>query len=219
MQCPHCLQNFHERYSHNLIGQDKNGSWLVRHTECPACNQLVMFLMNTYQDGRAGGISRTRSDSLFYPKGSSRPPVPVEVEVANKVLADDYKEACIVLTDSLKASAALSRRCLQILLRTVAKVKHGNLSDEIQQVIDSNSLPSYLQENIDAVRNIGNFAAHPIKSKSSGEIVDVEPGEAEWNLDVLESLFDFYYVQPAVLKKKRDALNQKLRDAAKPEMK
>jgi hypothetical protein len=33
---------------------------------------------------------------------------------------------------------------------------------------------------LDAIRTIGNFAAHPIKSTSSGEIVDVEPGEAEW---------------------------------------
>lgn len=214
MQCPHCLQNFHEHYQQKFIEQDKKGNWTVSHTTCPACNQVVIFLMCAH-----AGSNRLLSNSLLYPKGSSRPAVPVEVEAANKGLADDYKEACIVLPDSLKASAALSRRCLQILLRTAAKVKHGNLGDEIQAVIDSHSLPSYLQENIDAVRHIGNFAAHPIKSKSSGEIVDVEPGEAEWNLDVLESLFDFYYVQPAVLQKKRDALNQKLKDAGKPEMK
>ncbi len=66
---------------------------------------------------------------------------------------------------------------------------------------------------------IGAFAAHPIKSKASGEIIDVEPGEAEWNLDVLESLFDFYFTQPALLKKKREALNTKLKEAGKPEMK
>jgi hypothetical protein len=47
----------------------------------------------------------------------------------------------------------------------------------------------------------------------------VEPGEAEWNLDVIESLFDFYFTQPALLKKKRDALNTKLKAAGKPEMK
>jgi hypothetical protein len=69
------------------------------------------------------------------------------------------------------------------------------------------------------VRLIGNFAAHPIKSKSSGEIVDVEPGEAEWNLDVLESMFDFYFVQPQVLAQKKTALNKKLSDAGKPLMK
>jgi hypothetical protein len=72
---------------------------------------------------------------------------------------------------------------------------------------------------LDAVRNIGNFAAHPIKSKASSELIDAELGEAEWNLDVLESLFEFYFTQPAVLKKKQDALNAKLKEAGKPEMK
>jgi hypothetical protein len=39
------------------------------------------------------------------------------------------------------------------------------------------------------------------------------------NLDVLEALFDFYFVQPELLKKKREALNAKLKKAGKPEMK
>ncbi|GAI14701.1 unnamed protein product, partial [marine sediment metagenome] len=146
----------------------------------------------------------------------NRPPVPPEVP---KEFVEDYTEACVVLMDSPKASAALSRRCLQYLLREIAKVNPGNLSNEIQEVIDSNKLPSHLTESIDAVRNIGNFAAHPIKSEKTGEIVPVEPGEAEWNLDVLESLFDFYFVQPAVIKRKREALNKKLINAGKKEMK
>jgi hypothetical protein len=69
------------------------------------------------------------------------------------------------------------------------------------------------------MRNIGNFAAHPNKSKSSGEVVPVELHEAEWNLDVLESLFDFYFVQPARAKARRDALNKKLADTGKGPMK
>lgn len=125
----------------------------------------------------------------------------------------DYQEACLVLADSPKASAALSRRCLQHLLRDHFKVKNGNLYDEIGQILPS--LPSYLAEALDAVRAIGNFAAHPLKSTNSGEVVDVEPGEAEWSLDVLESLFDFCFVQPAVMQKKRDAINLKLDDAGK----
>lgn len=85
--------------------------------------------------------------------------------------------------------------------------------------MSKNSLPSHLSESLDSVRSIGNFAAHPVKSNSTGEIVDVEFGEAEWNLDIIESLFDFYFVQPDILKKKRDALNIKLKDAGKPELK
>jgi len=49
--------------------------------------------------------------------------------------------------------------------------------------------------------------------------VDVEPDEAEWNLNVLEQLFDFYYVQPARAKKIRDALNAKRKAAGKSPMK
>jgi len=73
-------------------------------------------------------------------------------------------------------------------------------------------------EGLHAVRHHGNFAARPMESTVTGEILPVEPGEAEWNLDVLESLFDFYYVQPAVLKRKKDALKRKLLEAGKKEM-
>jgi hypothetical protein len=131
----------------------------------------------------------------------------------------DYSEACAVFADSPKASAALSRRCLQHILRAAGKVKHANLSSEIDEIIGRNQLPSQISEALDAIRNIGNFAAHPMKSTQTGDIIDVEPGEAEWNLDVIEALFDFFYVQPAILKKKRDALNAKLTAAGKPPMK
>lgn len=121
--------------------------------------------------------------------------------------------------DSAKASAALSRRCLQLLLRDEAKVKHQDLFKEIQELLDRGTLPSHIAESLDAVRTIGNFAAHPIKSQSTGEIAPVEPGEAEWNLDVLELMFDFYFVAPARTKARKDALNRKLTDAGKPPLK
>ena len=52
----------------------------------------------------------------------------------------------------------------------------------------------------------------------TGQIVDVEPGEAEWNLDVLESMFDFYYVEPARIQSRKAALNAKLASAGKPQI-
>jgi hypothetical protein len=58
-----------------------------------------------------------------------------------------------------------------------------------------------------------------MKSTQTGMILDVEPGEAEWTLDVLEELFDFYFVRPSMIQKKRDAFNKKLQDAGKPLMK
>jgi hypothetical protein len=57
-----------------------------------------------------------------------------------------------------------------------------------------------------------------MKSKNSGEIIDVEIGEAEWNLEVVEELMDYYFVRPVKLQKKKDALNSKLKDAGKKEI-
>jgi hypothetical protein len=93
------------------------------------------------------------------------------------------------------------------------------LASEIQQVLDSKQLPSHLGVDLDAIRNIGNFAAHPLKTTNTGEIVDPEPQEAEWLLDLLEQLFDFYLVQPPRAKARRDALNAKLQSMGKPPMK
>lgn len=221
MKCPHCLVDFNDQQTmwSVVLGEDADNSWLLRRRHCPTCRRFVFSLENgelpqpPAQGSIGGRLSVVSRTIEVWPRGASRAPVPGEVPPS---IAEDYKEACLVLADSPKASAALSRRCLQHLLRQAAGVKPGDLSDEIQQVLDTNKLPSLIAENIDAVRNIGNFAAHPIKSKSTGEIVDVEPNEAEWNLDVLESLFDLYYVLPAKAKARKDALNKKLGDAGKP---
>lgn len=63
------------------------------------------------------------------------------------------------------------------------------------------------------IREVGNFAAHPTKSQRTGEIVPVEFGEAEWCLDVLEMLLDFYFVRLEANRKKLEDMNRKLTDA------
>jgi hypothetical protein len=206
MKSPHCLVTFHDQEFYKPIIQDADGWWFISHQICSACKRVVLSLTKARSIISGGSPVDIQDKRMIYPKGSSRPPCPSEV---SREIAEDYMEACLVLPDSPQASAALSRRCLQALLREKAGVKFGDLANEIQQAIDSNSLPSHLADSIDAIRNIGNFSAHPIKSRNTGEILPVEPHEAEWTLDVLESLFDFYYVQPAKL----------LADAGKPSMK
>ena len=215
MKCPHCTVEFHDEEQVTFIDQDIDSAWgIISHT-CPKCRRLVLALVKGEIDNFDSLVNLT-DIVLIRPKTPNRPPVPPQVP---REFVEDYQEACLVLTDSPKASAALSRRCLQYILQEKAGVAHRDLARQIQEVIDSNALPSYIAESIDAIRNIGNFAAHPIKSKSTGEIVPVEPGEAEWSLDVIEMLYDFYFVQPAVIQQKRDALNQTLADAGKPLMK
>jgi len=222
MKCPHCTVEFHDNPQPISIGVEPGGTgWRVVKQTCPACKRFVLLLeygspILTQQNNQA--VTRFHgapSQLLVWPKGSSRAPCPVEVPAK---FADDYREACLVLPDSSKAAAALGRRCLQNLLRDEARVKPGNLADEIQQVIDGGKLPADLTDSIDAIRNIGNFAAHPLKSQQTGQILEVESGEAEWTLDVIESLFEFYFVRPAALQRRKAALNQKLQEAGKPPM-
>lgn len=103
------------------------------------------------------------------------------------------------------------------MLREKAATKSRDLSKQIDEVLDQ--LPHELAHNLDAIRHVGNFAAHPMKSTVTGEIVQVEDGEAEWLLDVLEDLFDYYYVGPSRAASRRQLLNTKLSAIGKPELK
>ena len=124
-----------------------------------------------------------------------------------------------VLPISAKSSAALARRCLQNLLHQ-SGYKGRDLSAEIDLLLNESdpkkAIPQRLRETIDAIRNFGNFSAHPVDDKTALQIIDVEPEEAEWCLEILEECFEHFYVGPAVAKAKKAALNNKLAAAGKP---
>src|SRR3989442_3238625 len=227
MKCPHCLVTVHNAFSWLYVGNDADGHWALMKMVCPACKRLVVFLSSgnpafsnqPHTVESFTHLSYVTESRLVRPKGATRPPCPPEVTTDAPSIAADYTEACLVLPDSPKASAALSRRALQHLLREKGGTAQHDLAPAIQEVLDSKQLPPHLPQDLEAVRNTGKFGAHPLKSTTTGAIIDVEPGEAEWNLDVLEGLFDFYFVQPAISAAKRAALDKKLADAGKPPMK
>jgi len=233
MRCPHCSADFEARTSQHYLGSDRDGNWCVLWRTCTNCGRLVIELgVHRYVKASehpargilSGGIpglvaDRVISDKLetefVRPKFLSRPlskEVPLEYR-------QDFFEAVKVLSVSPKASAALSRRCLQNLLENHVGVKPGRLSDEIQEVIDSRDLPSELEMEMDGIRAIGNLASHPEKDTDPGVVVDVEEGEAEWNLDVLDDLFDQYFIKGAKRKQRIEAANKKLKGAGKPLLK
>ena len=216
-KCPHCQTTVKfENPSHNewtgASAVIASGPYRVisTHSQCPQCLKFIITVEEFHTDPSTG-IEQQQAQRVIWPLTSGRDPVPPDIP---SHIAQDYAEAAHVLAISSKASAALSRRCLQIVLSEAGKTRARDLADQIQEVLPS--LPTRIAENLDAVRAIGNFAAHPIKSKATGTIVEVEAGEAEWNLDVLDALFDHYYIRPEVERKKREALNLKLKDAGKP---
>jgi len=141
---------------------------------------------------------------------------------APRPIAADYVEACQVLPVSAKASAALSRRCLQAMLHAHG-YKDKDLAKEVQQLLDEKDpekvLPGPIRKTVDAIRNFGNFSAHPINDITSLQIIDVEPQEAEWCLEILEALFEHFYVGPKRADAKKAALDAKLKAAGKPKSK
>ena len=66
---------------------------------------------------------------------------------------------------------------------------------------------------MDAVRSFGNFSAHPVNDVTTLQIIDVEPDEAAWCLEIIEALFDHYYVRPAANAEKLANLDQKRKRA------
>jgi hypothetical protein len=77
-------------------------------------------------------------------------------------------------------------------------------------------LPRAIHQTVDAIRNFGNFSAGPINDKTSLQVIEVEPEEAEWCLQILEDLFEHFYVGPAAAAAKKAALDAKLKAAGKP---
>lgn len=226
MKCPHCQTDYFSNWLSTTIQRHaesvmKGGLWdgepfypQVFVATCPSCHGATFKMQ----------FESTQDETVYqtiqiFPRGGSFPAAPPEVPASIRA---DYAEANEVLTISPKASAALSRRCLQAVLSA-----HGysgrDLVKQVQSAIDesdtSKSLPISLKENIDAIRNFGNFSAHPITDQTTLNVVEVEEGEAEWCLQLLMDLFDHYYVAPAIAAKRRSALADKLASAGKPAMK
>ncbi|MCB9422663.1 MAG: DUF4145 domain-containing protein [Ardenticatenaceae bacterium] len=218
MICPHCNLGIHLEFE-EVIGfpskdfEQTGKGYELGGANCPDCNGFIANLK--YGTLEKGWVTNIIREEIIFPKHAIRPVMPEVPET----FKSEFIEANAVLSVSPKASAALSRRILQNVLRENFNIQHHSLAKEIDDFIALKDVPSYLSEAVDAIRNVGNFAAHPIKDTNTGEIVEVEPGEADWLLEVLEILFDFAFVQPAKLKKQKDKLNKKLKSLGKPEMK
>lgn len=216
--CPHCgtgvqflSVDLHQRDGSEISArlQSINGEFRpakasvpsVTFALCPACSKIIVQLRSDEQ----------KPPALIHPRTGLRRPV--HPAVPDELLAD-YQEAVLVLQDSPKASAALSRRCLQhLLIRQGAKKK--NLYDQLLELYDT--LPAYVQTFVDNIRKLGNLAAHPKNDTETDRILDVEPGEADWMLELLEELFDHYFAKPAEALERQKKLADRLSKAANPQ--
>ncbi len=135
-------------------------------------------------------------------------------------IRNDYEEACLIRDLSPKASATLSRRALQGMIRDFWGIKRGRLIDEIDALKEK--VDPVTWKAIDAVRSIGNIGAH--MERDINVIVDVEPDEARKLIQLIEILVDDWYVTrhereerlKAVIELKEAKEDQKKANAALP---
>ena len=107
-----------------------------------------------------------------------------------KAVRNDYQEACLILEPSPKASATLSRRALQGMIRHFWEVKKANLKAAIDAIKDK--VDPLTWNAIEGVRTIGNIGAH--MEMDIDLIVDVEPEEADKLIWLVETLVKDWYV-------------------------
>lgn len=181
MKCPHCLVEFSAEKRLIEIGRDPEGCWVIEAYDCPNpdCRKLILFLVSGEDLGYRDSLNVSRVEDektrvLVHPRGSSRPPTPPEVP---KELAEDYEEACIVLPDSPKASAALSRRCLQNLLREAAKEYY----EKALEVCEKAGRPAMMFESFTLKRFQKQF---PIR-------VYLELGDVEKSKTMIDNVYRF----------------------------
>jgi hypothetical protein len=198
-KCPHCRHAVtitparRSSNSHYLSISNATGP-LELATEffvCPNPDCEKFTLMANLRRGDRVGTAMKFTHSIGHwrlvPQSSAR----VFPEYVPEAIRDDYVEACQIQNLSPKASATLSRRCLQGMIRDFWGVRPGRLFDEIEQI--KSRVDPLTWSAIDSLRKLGNIGAH--MENDINLIVDVDPDEAKLLLGLIETLIDEWYVQ------------------------
>jgi Domain of unknown function (DUF4145) len=200
-QCPFCghdavvhsgqegtVSNFRHEFHHG----NKHGvqSVIGQVVVCPNadCQEYTLHLTTFDRTLWQGTMKDTRQRAIWrlVPESEAK----VFPDYIPKPILDDYREACVIRDKSPRASATLSRRCLQGMIRDFWGVRMNRLVDEIDAIRERVDPETW--DAIDAVRKIGNIGAH--MEKDINIIVDVDTNEAQLLIELVETLLTEWHV-------------------------
>lgn len=153
---------------------DAPGAVILTLANCPNCGGVSVRL-----------VGKCITPYAYPPPGAINLPGYIPSSICS-----DYMEALSIVNASPKASATLSRRCLQGMIHDYWGVHEKNLNAEISSLKGKVDLSQW--KAMDALRKIGNIGAH--MESDINLIVDVEPEEAEALIKLIELLIDKWYV-------------------------
>ena len=206
-----------------LTDYDRSPKYDLILVVCAGCGQDVLYvrkwtwaLKSDLVDGNSWQVSKWLKQ--VYPVGRAAK----KFDYTDEKYKKDYRAACETLQLSPEASACMSRRCLQSILKDQG-YSQKDLAPQIDALLaemdPKKALPVSLHDCIDAIRGFGNFGAHIQSDLKTLEIVPVDPGEAEWCIEIIEQLFDHYFERPQQIAAKIASANNKFGAAGKPGMK
>lgn len=177
--------------------------------DCGEVTLTVSFVQDEYQNAKGYVPNKLLESFDLRPQGASKP----QPACVPSAIADDYYEACKIRNLSPKASATLARRCLQGMIRDFCGISKSRLVDEIEALgaavaagTGPHGVLSDTIEAIDHVRGIGNIGAH--MEKDVNVIIPVEPGESQALIELIELLFEEWYVAREDRQKKLERVKQ-----------
>ena len=113
-------------------------------------------------------------------------------------ILEDYQEAYLIRDLSPKASATLSRRALQGMIRDFWDIARRTLHGEIEALRDK--CDPDLFDAMMGLKSVGNIGAHP--EADVNEIIDIVDGEPQDLLDLIHLLDQEWYVARAAKAKR-----------------
>lgn len=200
-KCPFCNhdsviteESYHFDYT---ILQKKNSEgtqWLsiyfivCPNKDCKKYSLSIKLFKAEFDEKRREFIPKTLIKEWNLIPQSEAKPFPKYVP---KAILSDYNEASLIRDLSPKASATLSRRCLQTMIRDFWDISGlPNLKQEMDAIKEK--VDSITWNAIDNVREIGNIGAH--MERDINLIIDVESGEAKLLIQLIEYLIKEWYV-------------------------
>lgn len=147
---------------------------------CPTCGKYVVFI-----NGIGDKVRELKATQILPPSQAIHFP-----EYIPEGIRMDYEEACAIISLSPKSAATLARRCLQGMISDFWGIKESRLYDAINSL--EGKIPAGQWKAINGLRRLGNIGAH--MEKDINLIVDIDEGEAEKLVQLIEILLKQWYI-------------------------